>query len=62
MHINAGGFNALQINEWVLCGWVFVSFFFLYFRGGIYFSKWKEKAAKPALTEGLWIGLKGAAY
>lgn len=45
MHINAGGFNTLQINEWVLCGWGFC-FLFSFFWGGVYISaNEKEKAA-----------------
>lgn len=43
MHINAGGFNTLQINEWVLCGWGFCFLFSFFWGGGIYFSKWKKK-------------------
>lgn len=44
MHINAGGFNTLQINEWVLCGWGFCFPFFG--GGGVYISaNEKEKAA-----------------
>lgn len=55
MHINTGGFNTLLINEWVLCGWVFS----VVVVGGSIIAN--EKAAKQTLTEGLWIGLKGAA-
>lgn len=40
MHINAGGFNTLQINEWVLCGW---GFCFVFFGGGYIFQQMKKK-------------------
>lgn len=46
MHINAGGFNTFQINEWVLCGWGFCFLFSFFFWGGVYISaNEKEKAA-----------------